>query len=124
MIQQVGSHGTTRMKLNFKHFKGVSVQLHDLKKAKDTVAQLASAPSIKNVWPIEIHDLPKVADGKVLTANDWNIKDGDRSQLSRRNIMNETDVWPPHIMTQVDKLRAKGITGKGIKLAIVDTGVR
>ncbi|KAL3959629.1 hypothetical protein ACCO45_004746 [Purpureocillium lilacinum] len=123
VIQQVGSHGTTRMKLNFKHFKGVSVQLHDLKKEKDTVARLASAPSIKNVWPIEIHDLPKVADGKVLTANDWNIKDGDHSQLQKRNIMNETDVWPPHIMTQVDKLRAKGITGKGIKVAIVDTGI-
>jgi hypothetical protein len=26
-------------------------------------------------------------------------------------------------MTQVDKLRAEGYTGKGIKIAVIDTGV-
>ncbi|GJN68090.1 hypothetical protein PLICBS_002133 [Purpureocillium lilacinum] len=31
--------------------------------------------------------------------------------------------FSPHVMTQVDKLHAKGITGKGVKVAILDTGV-
>ncbi|KAG5938400.1 hypothetical protein E4U59_003799 [Claviceps monticola] len=35
----------------------------------------------------------------------------------------ELDTFSPHVMTQVDKLRAKGITGKGIKVAVVDTGI-
>ncbi|KAJ6439369.1 subtilisin-like serine protease PR1C [Purpureocillium lavendulum] len=118
--QVVGKHGTTRMKLNYKHFKGVSVQLHDLKGAKDTAASLASAPSIKRAWPIEIHDLPDDHPSKVFNLKDWNITD---AKLTKRDVMNETDTWSTHVMTQVDKLRAKGVTGKGIKLAVVDTGV-
>lgn len=35
-----------------------------------------------------------------------------------------TTAYPPHAMMQVDKLRSKGITGKGIKIAMIDTGVR
>jgi len=125
VIQEVGSHGTTRMHLNYKLFKGVSVQLHDLKAHKETAAKLASAPSIKRVWPIELHDLPDVtgANSKALNIKDLELGGKTDSALSRRDVMNETDTWPPHLMTQVEKLRAKGITGKGIKLAIVDTGV-
>lgn len=33
------------------------------------------------------------------------------------------DTFTPHVMTQVDLLRADGITGKGVKIAVVDTGV-
>ena len=33
------------------------------------------------------------------------------------------DSFTPHVMTQVDKLKAENITGKGIKVGIVDTGV-
>lgn len=34
-----------------------------------------------------------------------------------------TDAFSPHVMTQVDRLRGQGVVGKGIKVAIVDTGV-
>lgn len=34
-----------------------------------------------------------------------------------------TDAYSPHVMTQVDRLRNQGVVGKGIKVAIVDTGV-
>lgn len=33
------------------------------------------------------------------------------------------DTFTPHVMTQVDMLRADGITGKGVKIAVIDTGV-
>lgn len=33
------------------------------------------------------------------------------------------DTYSPHVMTQVDRLRNKGFVGKGIKVAVVDTGV-
>jgi subtilisin family serine protease len=31
--------------------------------------------------------------------------------------------WSTHIMTQVDKLRAEGLTGKGLRIGLVDSGV-
>lgn len=34
------------------------------------------------------------------------------------------DTFSPHAMTQVDRLRNQGVVGKGIKVAVVDTGVR
>ncbi|GJN84461.1 hypothetical protein PLIIFM63780_008018 [Purpureocillium lilacinum] len=112
------------MHFNYKLFKGVSVQLHDIEGHREIAAKLASAPSIKNVWPIEIHRRPNITgNGKPLNLKDMDFggeADGDRL---RRDVMNETDTWPPHVMTQVDKLRAKGITGKGIKLAVIDSGV-
>lgn len=124
MVQAVGGHGTTRMHFNYKLFKGVSVQLHDIEGHREIAAKLASAPSIKNVWPIEIHRRPNITgNGKPVNLKDMDFggeADGDRL---RRDVMNETDTWPPHVMTQVDKLRAKGITGKGIKLAVIDSGV-
>ncbi|UNI24715.1 hypothetical protein JDV02_010442 [Purpureocillium takamizusanense] len=123
VAQEVSSHGTTRMHLNYKLFKGVSVQLHDMKNHKETAAKLASTPGIKKVWPIEIHDLPDDTMGRSVNLKDWDIGGKPDWKLSRRDVMNDTDIWPPHVMTQVEKLRAKGITGKGIKLAIVDTGV-
>lgn len=33
------------------------------------------------------------------------------------------NTFSPHVMVQADKLHAKGITGKGIKIAVIDTGV-
>jgi subtilisin family serine protease len=35
----------------------------------------------------------------------------------------DADVNTPHVMTQVDKLRNEGYTGKGLRVAVVDTGI-
>ena len=31
--------------------------------------------------------------------------------------------FSPHILAEIDKVHAKGITGKGVKVAIIDSGV-
>lgn len=31
--------------------------------------------------------------------------------------------YPPYVMAQIDKLHDQGITGKGIKIALIGTGV-
>jgi len=33
------------------------------------------------------------------------------------------DVYSTHVMTQVDLLKKKGFTGKGIRVGVVDTGI-
>jgi hypothetical protein len=34
-----------------------------------------------------------------------------------------TDLFPPHVMSGVDKLHAQGYKGEGIFIAIIDSGV-
>ena len=42
--------------------------------------------------------------------------------LAKRDVSGN-DTFTPHLMTQVNKFRDAGITGKGIKVAVIDTGV-
>lgn len=115
--QTVGKDGSTRMKLDYELFKGVSVQLHDLKKADEKVATLASSPAVKAVFPVTLYKMPNP---KV----EWTVQGSTASEKGSLNARTEEkDTFSPHVMTQVDKLRAKGITGKGVKIAVVDTGV-
>ncbi|KZZ91714.1 subtilisin-like serine protease PR1C [Moelleriella libera RCEF 2490] len=115
--QTVGKDGSTRMKLDYELFKGVSVQLHDLKKADEKVATLASSPAVKAVFPVTLYKMPNP---KV----EWTVQGSTASEKGSLNARTEEkDTFSPHVMTQVDKLRAKGITGKGVKIAVVDTGI-
>ncbi|KFG80029.1 subtilisin-like serine protease PR1C [Metarhizium anisopliae] len=116
--QTVGKDGTTRMKLDYELFKGVSVQLHDVDKAHEKAAKLADTPAVKAVYPVQLFNMPKP---KV----EWIAQDGTKAPggLLSSRADDAVDTFSPHVMTQVDKLRAKGITGKGVKIAVVDTGI-
>lgn len=96
----------------------MSVQLHDLDKADSKAAAMAAMPAVKKMYPVRLFNKPS-PQVHFLTKPDT-----DMSALEKRAIADAgVDTFPPHVMTQVDKLRAKGITGKGKKIAIVDTGV-
>ncbi|OAA50286.1 subtilisin-like serine protease PR1C [Metarhizium rileyi] len=116
--QRIGKDGTTRMKLNYDLFKGISVQLHDVDKAKKKAAQLASIPAVKAVYPVQLFDMPRPR-VEWVAQNTTNPSSGFLSSRADDG----PDTFSPHVMTQVDKLRAKGITGKGVKIAVVDTGI-
>ncbi|KAG6117851.1 hypothetical protein E4U13_000733 [Claviceps humidiphila] len=116
--QSMAGDGTTRMKLEFELFNGLSFQLHDVKTAKQKVAKYAAMPAVKAVHPVIIYHVPNP---KI----EWIAPNGsnyERSGLASR-AEGGLDTFSPHVMTQVDKLRAKGITGKGIKIAVVDSGI-
>lgn len=112
----MSSEGETRMTFDYKLFKGVSVKLHDVEKAEEKAIKLASTPAIKNMWPVEVYSVPKT---KVL----WTGTPETDGAGALQKRANSSDTFSPHVMTQVDKLRAKGYTGKGIKIAVIDTGV-
>lgn len=98
-------------------FKGVSIQFHDKETADQEAAALEELASVKRVWPNRIYDLPK--DKVVWTGKSKDA--GAANALIKRQSNNDT--FSPHLMTQVDKLRAKGIIGKGIKIGVIDTGI-
>lgn len=95
----------------------MSVQLHDVDNAEARARDIASTSAVKAAWPVEVMYLP--SDERVW-AGDPSRKTGNR--LGTRG--NDTDApYSPHVMVQVDKLKAEGITGKGVKIAVIDSGV-
>ncbi|KAG5958397.1 hypothetical protein E4U56_005622 [Claviceps arundinis] len=112
--QMMTGDGKPRMKLEYDLFTGLSVQLQDLKTAKQTVAKYAAMPAVKAVHPVTIYDIP---DPKI----EWIAQEGNTLEQSGLGSRAEggPDTYSTHVMTQVDKLRAKGITGKGIKVAVI-----
>lgn len=106
------------MKLDYELFKGVSVQLHDIEKAEEKAGKLAALPAVKAVFPVQLFKMPAP---KIEWIAQGTTKAPAGLLSSRAD--DKVDTYPPHVMTQIDKLRAKGITGKGVKVAVVDTGV-
>ncbi|KAK8118999.1 uncharacterized protein PG998_003625 [Apiospora kogelbergensis] len=102
-------------------FHGASFQVHNASSHDhaDLFAAMKAKDQVKAVWPVRTvrldvgtpapHDIPLPASSGV---------------HQRRGVANETnDTFSPHLMTQIDKLHAKGITGKGFRIAIVDSGI-
>lgn len=104
------------MNLDYKLFRGASIQFHDLETAEQEVAKISSLPSIKQVWPNRIYSLPK---DEVV----WTGRSGGEDYIKNVKRQLGNDTFAPHVMTQVDQLHEKGITGKGVKIGIIDSGV-
>ena len=111
------------MDLDYELFRGVSIQLNDVNTAEEKAAKLAALPAVKDIWPIRIIPRPN-------PTTQWVATDGV-SALSKLNqgsgSLNSRgapgEAISIHKMCQIDKLREKGITGRGVKIAVVDTGV-
>ncbi|KAI1078621.1 peptidase S8/S53 domain-containing protein [Whalleya microplaca] len=112
-----------RMDLNYRLFKGVSFKVRN---GTDHNAQLfldkvKAKPRVKAVWPVRTVKLnvPEPVAGEQVKA--LKRTSAAASKFKRQNAGNDT--FSPHVMTQVDKLRAKGVTGKGFRIGIVDSGI-
>lgn len=110
----------TKLELNFKLFKGVSIQYKDPEQAEAAKEKLNNLASVKNVFRSHLRSIPR---HEVHWSGGANA-DGTPSgpELLKRQ-SNGPTTFSPHLMTQVDKLREKGILGDGIKVAVIDTGV-
>lgn len=104
------------MKFNYKLFKGVSVQLKDLSNHEDKAQKMAQLPAVKSMWPVTLIQAPNPKVEWVAGSTSPALQARDVSPTDPSN-------FPPQQMTQIDKLRAKGYTGKGVKVAVIDTGV-
>ncbi|KZV97986.1 subtilisin-like protein [Exidia glandulosa HHB12029] len=95
----------TRKKYNSPIFNGIAIQLH----TPADLVDLASIPNVVAVRPIVVYSAPEPINLHVLQGpNDPAII---------------ADGLSTHIMTGVDKVHAQGISGKGIKVGIIDSGV-
>ncbi|SGY97998.1 BQ5605_C035g11436 [Microbotryum silenes-dioicae] len=97
--------------------------------ANTTEAHLLDIPGVTHVWPVRSISRPKTfsSSGSASTSHPSGT---DSSELVRRAPLEsrgdedfKNDQFPPHQMTGVDKMHAKGYLGAGIKIAILDTGI-
>lgn len=116
-----GLPATKRLDLNYTLFKGASFQLSaDDLDPRSTSFKIASIPSVKQVWPVRLYKRPGNTTLSSISSDARHLSDA--SDLLRRTT-SVNDTYAPHVQVQVDKLHAEGITGKGIKISIIDTGV-
>ena len=110
---------SVRTEFNSKIFKGVAVDFADVKNAEVTAAKVADNRRVKNVWPIRSHPLPR----DIIHSTGTKAEQVASAFARRQAGGNTTDTYSTHLQTQVNKLRDAGIRGKGIRVAVVDTGV-
>lgn len=103
-------------------FQGVSIQLNDVNTADEKAEKLAALPVVKNIWPVKLVPRPNpnvewvATEGLQALANK-----GDSGTISARD--GAEPISSAQRMGQIDKMRAKSYKGRGIKVAVVDTGV-
>ncbi|KAK7711390.1 hypothetical protein SLS64_005413 [Diaporthe eres] len=112
-VQDVAS---TRMKLDYKLFKGASIRFHDTDTANDQADLLGTQPAVKKMWPVRLYNVPK-------HTVHWVADEDAHEENTAETRQAPADTFSPHVMTQVNQLRDQGVVGEGIKVAVVDTGI-
>ncbi|RYP25511.1 hypothetical protein DL768_011475 [Monosporascus sp. mg162] len=104
-----------RLDLNYRLFKGASFRLTNITEPESAAAKIFGKAQVKQVWPVRGFQFPKPEPQNV----GRNGTGASRASRKRQS----ADNYSPHVMTQVDKLRAEGFTGKGIRIGVVDSGI-
>ncbi|KAG6170869.1 hypothetical protein E4U24_007695 [Claviceps purpurea] len=117
VLDHIGDEASTRMALDYKHFRGLSFQYHDVTGAAQRSKEIAAMPAVKQMWPVRLLSAKTTTKAASLSSKVLN------SKVVMRDGTLPKDTFAPHVMTQVDRLRAKGITGKGVKVAVIDSGI-
>ncbi|RYP05427.1 hypothetical protein DL765_009843 [Monosporascus sp. GIB2] len=116
-LKTLGISAKSRVDFNSKLFRGVSFDLGIDSGAVDEEAEkISRLATVINIWPIYQHSTPEV---DVL----WTGNDTDLSPTVHKRDGEYTEASDTHLMTQIDKLKAEGYTGRGIMVAVVDTGI-
>ncbi|KAG6246305.1 hypothetical protein E4U23_004723 [Claviceps purpurea] len=116
VLDHIGDEASTRMAFDHKHFRGFSFQFHDVTGAEQRSKEIAAMSAVKQMWPVKLVSTNTVTKTQVVGAP-------PNGEVFMRDGTLPKDTFAPHVMTQVDRLRAKGITGKGVKIAVIDSGI-
>lgn len=119
-LDNAGKKYKHRMDLSYSLFKGASFKLEDLATEDELAKQIADMPEIKQMWPVREYPIPN--DEVVWTGNSATAAPESSNSINKRQSSDNT-TFSPHVMTQVDLLRADGIRGAGIRVAVIDTGI-
>lgn len=108
--------------MSYSLFNGASFKLDNVTDEDAAVETISSMKAVKKIWPVKLYSLPKE---EKLSAATSPLAAAGSVMRKRASAGGDSsaDTFAPHVMTQVDKLRALGYTGAGVKVAVIDTGV-
>ena len=121
-------------------FKGVSFVLDGANSTStgNAAQKIENMPMVQTLWQVHLaqdheqDNSPPTPDGHNKTASASGflrprskIRNAPFSLHDRRQMTNpnSTKTFSPHRMIQADRLHAQGITGKGIRVAVIDSGI-
>ncbi|KAL2074241.1 hypothetical protein VTL71DRAFT_8019 [Oculimacula yallundae] len=96
-------------------FFGLSIQVKD--DANETTIQ--RIPNVLKVWPVRMIPRPIISGGPGPSASSFRAEGSNITATAG----SKADVNSVHKQTEVNRLHAAGIKGKGVKVGIMDTGV-
>lgn len=105
-------------------FKVLDAAGHDSLKLLDLIR---AKPAVKAIWPVRTValDAGKPQDPKTPTTPSRAGSQQKRQESHSKgdDPSSSEDTFMPHLMTQIDRLHALNITGKGFRIAMMDSGV-
>lgn len=89
---------------------------------------------ILNVWPVSLRTRPQVnSAGSRMSQSQYDTQTQNKfEKRAGTQIVNDSGgefsagdfpFYPPHALTGVDKLHSQGVSGEGIIVGVIDTGV-
>lgn len=113
ILNSIKGDATIRKDIRHELFKGASFQFKDLDKAEDLAAKIGAMSGVKAMYPVRRYSVPE----HTVHSTGGSVQEVVAKRDSAK------DTFTPHLMTQVNTFREAGITGKGIKVAVIDTGI-
>lgn len=125
----LGSNAEVRKSFDSDLFRGASVQFKNGTDFTATAQDLAESSKIKQHWPVYLYAMPesygRKPQGVVAprTESEGSVYAESLGMSIEQDKNKEMTADAPLTMMQVKKLHEKGFDGKGIKIAVIDTGV-
>lgn len=94
------------MFLNSSVFRGASFKISDLGRETTQASRISAMPAVKQLWPLRNYSVPQLRRKNTMTNPLGHIFAAEEDAITR-------DKFSTHVMTQVDKLHAKGCKSPG-----------
>lgn len=109
-------------------FYGLSIKINENLTAEEVTRKILEMSDVKGIWPVYLVTAPEpyginFNSSMRLNMSSSGLNDHVRDAQQLIQIRGDLDIQSTHKMAEVDRVHELGIKGKGIQIAILDTGV-
>lgn len=120
-FQHAEQHGKVQTRMPYRLFNGASITIDDSQSVDHVLKELSSLPGVKQYWPVQHNQGQKASTTAATNKKTKTKRDTEAKPISQDSTKKVP--YSPYVMTQIDRMHAAGFTGKGLKIALISTGV-